>query len=742
METSPEEGRGRAAGIQPDRVREQLRKILSSPEFSHAESLRRFLSHAVEAALAGQSDRLKESVLGVEVFGRSSTFDPRVDPIVRVQAVKLRTRLERYYAADGRSDPVVIEFPKGGYVPRFRQRHAEDPAPGRPSGATRGLFERVVFLVAFLGTAAGGLWLRYAGGAQPPLSEWRFRQMAFSAGTTSAFPAMSRQGNLLVFASDRARSGHLDLYLRGLGAGDAAPLTFHPAQDRQPDFSPDGTEVVFQSDRDGGGLWVVSLITREERKLTAGGYLPRYSPDGSEVAFLGTDGKIYKVPARGGEARGIGGDLPSASYPVWTPDGRYLLVLTVTEDRRFDWTLVPASGGRSASTGAREWLRRHDLGTQRYPPIPGDWLGQWLVFSAGRGSCANLWAVKFRPGVWQIGGETVQLTTGPGPDTFPRAVLLPDGRAWIVFTREQVATHLWALALPRAAGGLHEADVRLTDDPAVERDSLLASAQISADGSKLVYCSTRSGSADVYLRDLTFGKERVVAGNPWPERYPVISPDGSHVAYVGQPGAGATLYAWDRNTATTRRLCENCGRPLCWAADNRRLLLAVEDPARLALLDAATGRSEPVWPELGYSVAHAALSPDGRWIVVRSSEPAGSGCAPTVLTSFPEGLQRPCSQGIALEALRAADSLGWAPDGAALLFLAGDDGFPCLYRQSLDSKSKQPIGGPVLIRHFHQNQKRPVAEAGVGWLGRRPAMWLSESASSIWLAEAQRHWRR
>ncbi len=104
----------------PEAVRAHLAKIVESSEFVKAERLCRFLRFTVEARLNGQEDQIKEYVLGREVFDRNGTYDPRVDPIVRVEARRLRTRLEEYYRATGRADTLRIEFPKGSYVPVIR----------------------------------------------------------------------------------------------------------------------------------------------------------------------------------------------------------------------------------------------------------------------------------------------------------------------------------------------------------------------------------------------------------------------------------------------------------------------------------------------------------------------------------------------------------------------------------------------------------------------------------------------
>jgi TolB-like protein/Tfp pilus assembly protein PilF len=108
-------------------TRAELDKILASEGFANADSLSRFLRFVVDQSLAGQGDRIKEYVIGVQVFGRGESFDPRVDPIVRVQAGKLRNKLKEYYEAAGAGDAVTIELPKGTYAPVFRAA----PAPLR-----------------------------------------------------------------------------------------------------------------------------------------------------------------------------------------------------------------------------------------------------------------------------------------------------------------------------------------------------------------------------------------------------------------------------------------------------------------------------------------------------------------------------------------------------------------------------------------------------------------------------------
>lgn len=113
-------------GSEPEAVRRQLKRLLESTGFSRNERLSGFLRFAVERHLDGKDHELKESVIAIEVFGRRPDFDSRLDPVVRTEAARLRARLSEYYSNQGKADALVIELPKGGYVPRFREV-AEEP---------------------------------------------------------------------------------------------------------------------------------------------------------------------------------------------------------------------------------------------------------------------------------------------------------------------------------------------------------------------------------------------------------------------------------------------------------------------------------------------------------------------------------------------------------------------------------------------------------------------------------------
>lgn len=110
-------------------VRAALDRVLASPDFAASPRLAAFLKFVVESTLDGRADALKGYTIAVEALGRPPSFDPQSDPIVRVEATRLRRALERYYTTIGVDDPVIIDVPKGGYVPQFHTRGVEDAAP-------------------------------------------------------------------------------------------------------------------------------------------------------------------------------------------------------------------------------------------------------------------------------------------------------------------------------------------------------------------------------------------------------------------------------------------------------------------------------------------------------------------------------------------------------------------------------------------------------------------------------------
>jgi len=136
-----------AVQISAEQVRTHLEKILASKGFVEAGRLGPFLRFLVDETLAGRAQQLKETVIGVEVFQRAPGYDPRLDPIVRVEARRLRARLKEYYENAGREDAVRIELAKPGYVPVFAQL---EPAAASPHPPERPGWTAIAMIAAFV----------------------------------------------------------------------------------------------------------------------------------------------------------------------------------------------------------------------------------------------------------------------------------------------------------------------------------------------------------------------------------------------------------------------------------------------------------------------------------------------------------------------------------------------------------------------------------------------------------------
>jgi TolB-like protein/Flp pilus assembly protein TadD len=143
-----------------------LESVLSSSTFREAEMLKLFLRYIVEQTLRGHADELKEYRLGLEVFGRDPSFDPRLDPLVRMAARRLRAKLTDYYEGDGARDALRIDVPKGGYgarftVPAHEPQPLESPFPATspPSATTSRLYGLAILALAASLLAVGLAWV-------------------------------------------------------------------------------------------------------------------------------------------------------------------------------------------------------------------------------------------------------------------------------------------------------------------------------------------------------------------------------------------------------------------------------------------------------------------------------------------------------------------------------------------------------------------------------------------------------
>jgi TolB-like protein/Flp pilus assembly protein TadD len=163
-------GQSTSRAVAPTEVRAELAKLLASHPLERSPQLQRLLRFVVEETLAGRGDRLKEYVLGVEIFGRPTSYDPRQDSLVRVEAHRLRGILDAYYQAEGSQDSILITLARGTYVPSFSCRQV--PGPPQTSAIVprhslrKWIWPAAVAIAAFL--AATAYWFSRAKVLRPP----------------------------------------------------------------------------------------------------------------------------------------------------------------------------------------------------------------------------------------------------------------------------------------------------------------------------------------------------------------------------------------------------------------------------------------------------------------------------------------------------------------------------------------------------------------------------------------------
>src|ERR1051326_4602180 len=140
---------GEMLPVSREAILEQLSRILASPVFQGAERSSALLRYLVERSASGDTARIKEFTVGTEALGKGASYDPRTDPVVRAEALRLRNRLEKYYAEQGKNDALLITLPKGTYVAQFQIRSQSSVAqaitgrgrtlPTRPIWLTLGI---------------------------------------------------------------------------------------------------------------------------------------------------------------------------------------------------------------------------------------------------------------------------------------------------------------------------------------------------------------------------------------------------------------------------------------------------------------------------------------------------------------------------------------------------------------------------------------------------------------------------
>jgi Tol biopolymer transport system component len=611
---------------EPQLIRQELARILSSTPFTEADRLQRFLSFVVEESLEGRGTRLKESVIGVEVFGRSPGYDPKLDPIVRVQARRLRTKLGEYYDALAASAGLEITLPKGGYAPGFVRAapvasatspateeapFLPAPAPPPPAVALPRRRFRLALVLAPLVLAAFGvfLWAKFAGHAdtQSP------RVFTAYAGYQTD-PAYSPDGKTIAFVWSGVKDEYNNIYVQPLDADSPRQLTTTRANESKPVWLQDGARIAFlRLAAPGRRLVVIASILNggeqvvaDLRANSADQPSIQWSRDGkhlyaSERPAADAPSQIVDIELASGIRRvlthppaGTGGDDSVAL----SPDGQSIAFRRVSESAVHDILITSVKGGQE-----------RPLTRDRSGVMGCAWTrdGRALIVSSRRrSSLQTLWRFPVD------GSEPVRLTDPTEAASLP--VVSPrDGQ--IAYTSRFLDANIWRIDLDKS-----DSPHRL-----IATNLLESCPHYSPDGGRIAFRSNRTGNDELWVAGADGeSPSRVtnfagpVTGNArW-------SPDGRLLAVDSRPYGNSDVFLIPAGGGHIERFTRDPSNEVLpsFSADGKFVYFASDRSRRWQVWKQPVAGGEPfqVTREGGFAPLE---SSDGKWLYYAKLDAGG-----------------------------------------------------------------------------------------------------------------------
>jgi len=391
-------------------------------------------------------------------------------------------------------------------------------------------------------------------------------------------PDISPDGRQVLYAS--ASSGNFDLYLLRVGGGRAINLTANsPAADSQGAFSPDGEQIAFRSNRDGGGIFVMGATGESVRRITNGGYDPRWSPEGQRLAYATEPvldpysrtvrSELWIADVASGATKKLwDGD---AVQPVWSPKGTRIAFWANSGGQRDLWTIA-ASGGPPAAVTS-------DTATDWAPEWSSD--GRWLYFVSDRGGSPNLWRVAIDQDSGAASGAAEAVTNGVRPMGSAR---FARGGARMVLNAFDRSCDL----------SLYDFDPQHPDRIAQPRASIHSPSLGWCAPSKhaeWLACTSRSGQEDLVLMRADGSETRRLTDDPVKDRIATWSPDDRTLLFMSTRSGQWELWQIGADGSGLRQSTqlEDSVGWAPWSPDGRRFALSSTSfkPFRIRIADAS-----------------------------------------------------------------------------------------------------------------------------------------------------------
>jgi len=706
--------------VSAESVRKQLERVLASDLFRPSAQHQLLLKTIVNESLAGRTEALKEVVLARDVLGRPD-YDPSRHTQVRVAVKAVRDKLAEYYAHAGIEDRVHIDIPLGHYVAVF----SEFKTATEKRRTSRQLYALLACGAIGLAIVAGTFWRNWQASSQTTRVPV---QVTFDTNWT-AQPAVSRDGSVIVYSSDRGERGDRDIWLQRAGET-PRQLTNNPAHDMTPDISPDGKQVVFRSWRKDEGIWLMAAAGGEARLVAQGGYSPRFSPDGKWIAFnrAGLDGTshIFMVGTEGGSPEQLDYGTIEANCPVWSPDASRIIFEGRNDHTgEFDLWLAKAHGvnGEAARPlGIQAQLRTQNLpGIYSNADCPQDWIDNRLLFVTHQRETSSLFQIYV--GSAGGAGEIRAVPSAIGAEGV-RAIRDSNGQLSILFAMERRQTNIWATNLTGSAR-LQQ----LTHDSSLTSGFNGTWPALSGDGNVLGFITERTGSPDICLKDLQSGREQLLNASPEHKSPVFLNQDGSQVIFLRGGNSGTSVILRSVTEKTDKEITKDCPVLHDWSRNGNYLICRVDGKLFEVNVSKPSDRT-PI--NLARSPLQARLSPDGRWVAFVSQR--GDGDTTDGSVAQVDGSNRVSVISAAEQGL----SLHWSPNGNAIYYWSLQDGFRCLYSQQLNPVTKILSGDPIAVLHRHASQNYPWSGGTLAVGSDRIVMTLKEEMANIWKVDLPR----
>jgi Tol biopolymer transport system component/DNA-binding winged helix-turn-helix (wHTH) protein len=627
--------------------------------------------------------------------------------------------------------------------------HASDANPGPPTTPNRRWTIPWTLAVASCGVLAVAVAVTVAmwRPADPaPQPRRALQRITYDEAALPRDAAWAPDGQWVVYASDRAGTG--DLWKQRLGDPDPVRLSTSEANVSQPQWSPAGDSIVFRSERNGGGLYVIPAGGGVARLVSNFGYEPRWSPDGALILFKRTVvipnlPTFYVVGLDGKPPRPVRPEVLgqfSALHAAWHPDGRRVSIWGTIREGEMRFLTVPLDAGGATTTqmSPRVLQDLASVSAGRFVWAPSR---RYIYFEGRAGDSQNVWRVALDPLTenWVDGPE--RLTTGAGQES--KVALSKDGTR-LVFTATSSKTRLWAFPVDAASGRITGAPSPITHGSTGEVDF-----DARADGSEVAYRTVRAGRDELWERSTVNGQQRLVlSSSSWRFTKPRWSPDGAKLAYSRVSKRDSTLAVAVLNTdGSGDRVLTRPDRVEMgvsdWSSDGRAILgpcrfrqsehystclLRVSSPNEAGDPSVRILASDP-----RRNLHNQRFSPDQRWITFLAHDLLSASTSTVYVMPATGGTWRAITNGAWFD-----DKPRWGPDGRVLYFVSNRSGVANVWGRGFDTSTGTPIGEPFPITSFQSAQFQLTPQTvrmDIAVTLTHLLLPMNESRSEIWMLD-------